>query len=76
VTSAVALDELTTNRIVNILRHKIVNKDTVQVKNVVDKKIIGGFKVSYMDYEYDASVVSTLKRLHNVFEDNLFVKGF
>ena len=29
-----------------------------------------------MDYEYDASVVSTLKRLRSVFEDNLFVKGF
>ena len=44
-------------------------------KNVIDKNIIGGFKVSYEDYEYDASVVSTLKRLHSVFEENLFVKG-
>lgn len=76
VTSAVALDEQTTNRIVNIVRHKIVKKDTIQVKNVINKNIIGGFKVRYMDYEYDASVVSTLKRLRSVFEDNLFVKGF
>ena len=76
VTSAVALDEPTTDRIINILRHKIIEKDTIQIKNIVDKNIIGGFKVGYMDYEYDASVVSTLKRLHAVFEDNLFVKGF
>ena len=76
VTSAVTLDEQTTNRIVNILKHKIVKKDTIQIKNVIDKNIIGGFKVTYMDYEYDASVVSTLKRLHSVFEENLFVKGF
>ncbi len=76
VTSAVALDEQTTNRIVDILKHKIVKKDTIQIKNVIDKNIIGGFKVGYMDYEYDASVVSTLKRLHSVFEENLFVKGF
>ena len=76
VTSAIALDEQTTNRIVNILRHKIVDRDTVQVENIIDKNIVGGFKVSYRDYEYDASVVSTLKRLHSVFEDNLFVKGF
>lgn len=76
VTSAVVLDEHTTNRIVNILKHKIVKRDTIQIKNVIDKNIIGGFKVSYMDYEYDASVVSTLKRLHSVFEENLFVKGF
>ena len=76
VTSAVTIDDKTTERIVNILKHKIVKKDTIQVKNVIDKNIIGGFKVSYMDYEYDASVVSTLKRLHSVFEDNMFVKGF
>ena len=76
VTSAIDLDENTTDRIVNIMRHKIVDKDTVQVKKVIDKNIIGGFKVNYMDYEYDASVVSTLKRLHSVFEENLFVKGY
>lgn len=76
VTSAVVLDEFTTNRIVNILKHKIVKRDTIQIKNVIDKNIIGGFKVSYLDYEYDASVVSTLKRLHSVFEENLFIKGF
>ena len=76
VTSAIELDEHTTDRIVNILKHKIVDKDTIQIKNVIDRNIIGGFKVGYMDYEYDASVVSTLKRLHSVFEENLFVKGF
>ena len=76
VTSAVALDEQTTNRIVNVLKHKIVKKDSIQIKNVIDKNIIGGFKVGYMDYEYDASVLSTLKRLHSVFDENLFVKGF
>ena len=76
VTSAVALDEQTTNRIVNVLKHKIVKKDSIQIRNVIDKNIIGGFKVGYMDYEYDASVLSTLRRLHSVFDENLFVKGF
>lgn len=76
VTSAVALDEKTSNRIVNILKHKIVNKDTIEIKNVVDKTIIGGFIVKYNDYVYDASVTHTLKRLHSDFEENLFVKGY
>ena len=35
VTSAIDLDENTTDRIVNIMRHKIVDKDTVQVKKVI-----------------------------------------
>ena len=76
VTSAVVIDEHITNRIIDILRHKIVGKDTIQIKKVIDKNIIGGFKVAYMDYEYDASVASTLKRLHSSFEENLFVKGY
>lgn len=76
VTSAVALDEKTTDRIVNILKHKIVKKDTVEIRNLVDKNIIGGFIVKYNDYVYDASIVHTLKRLHSDFEENLFVKGY
>lgn len=76
VTSAVDLDEKTTDRIVNILKHKIVKKDTVEIKNVINKNIIGGFIVQYNDYVYDASVTHTLKRLHSDFEENLFVKGY
>lgn len=76
VTTAVELDEHTTERIVNILRHKIVEKETIEIKNVVDKNIIGGFIVKYGDYQYDASVIATLKRLHKVFDENLFVKAY
>lgn len=76
VTSAVALDEKTSSRIVNILKHKIINKDTIEIKNIIDKNIIGGFIVKYNDYVYDASVIHTLKRLHSDFEENLFVKGY
>ena len=72
--SAVPLDEHTTNRIVNILKYKIVDKDTIEIKNIVDKSIIGGFKVNYKDYQYDASVQDTLRRLHGVFSKNLYVK--
>lgn len=76
VTAAVDLDEHTTNRIVNIMRHKIADSYTIEVEKKIDKNIIGGFIVRYKDYEYDASVKSTLRRLQSVSEDNLFVKGY
>lgn len=76
VTTAVSLDENTTNRIVNIIKNKIVGKDSIKVENVIDEKIIGGFVVRYKDYEYDASVRNTLKRLQSAFEENLFVKEY
>ena len=76
ITSAVALDEQTNDRIVNIIKHKIVDKVEVKINNVIDKEIIGGFIVRYKDYVYDASVKNTLNRLHSVFEENLFVKEY
>ena len=76
VTTAVDLDEATTQRIVNIVKHKIAEKDTIEISNTVDKDIIGGFIVRYKDFEYDASVRNTLKRLHSVFEENLFIKEY
>lgn len=76
VTTAVAIDESTANRIVNILKHKIVDKDIIEIENIVDKSIIGGFIVRYKDYEYDASVRAMLRRLQSISEENLFVKEY
>lgn len=76
VVSAIELDAATTERIVNILRHKIVGMDSIKVDNVIDKSIIGGFIVKYKDYVYDASVTNTLKRLHSIFEENLYIKDY
>ena len=76
ITTAVELDDKTKERILNILKHKIIKKDTIEIKNVINKDIIGGFIVNYSDYQYDASVKATLKRLHYIFEEKLFVKGY
>lgn len=76
VISAVSLDKVTTDRIINIMKHKISDMNSIVVNNVIDKSIIGGFIVKYKDYEYDASVRYNLKRLHSVFEENLFVKEY
>ena len=76
VTTAVELDKHTTERIVKILQHKIIKKDTIEINNVIDKDIIGGFIFNYDDYQYDASVKATLKRLNSIFDENLFIKGY
>lgn len=74
ITSAIKLDEKTKQRMINILHHKL--NSYIQIENKIDKDIIGGFIVNYKDYRYDASIVSTIKRLHKMFEQNLFVKGY
>lgn len=74
ITSAIKLDDRTKQRIINILRYKI--NDSIQIENKIDKNIIGGFILNYKDYRYDASIIYTIKQLHKMFEQNLFVKGY
>lgn len=76
ITSAVSLDDVTRQRIVNIIKPKIADGSTIEINNVINKDIIGGFIVNYKDFHYDASVKGTLKHLHNNFSENLFVKGY
>lgn len=76
ITSAVFLDEATKQRIVNIIKPKIADELIIDINNVINKDIIGGFIVNYKDFHYDASVKGTLKHLHKNFSENLFVKGY
>lgn len=76
ITSAVTLDDATRQRIVNIVKPKISDESVIEINNVIDKSIIGGFIVNYKDFHYDASVKGAVKRLHKNFSENLFVKGY
>lgn len=74
VTSAVPLDEPTLQRIAEKMKDKTTKK--IQVENVINKKIIGGFIINMDDYQYDASVLNVVHRLRQSFDENLFVKGY
>ena len=74
VTSAVKLDDATLKKIVRFV--KDIVKGDIVIENKINKNIIGGFIVNYEDYQYDASVKTSINRLHKNFEQNLFVKGY
>ncbi len=76
ITSAVALDESTQQRIVALLRKKTTIKGEIRVKNIIDKKIIGGVIINYLDYRYDASIRFVLNKMQHKFEENLYVRSF
>jgi len=48
----------------------ITDKD-IELKEIVDENIIGGFVVRLEDYQYDASVTTQLRRLRKNYADNL-----
>ena len=74
ITTAVKIDEPTQQKLIGFVKHKI-NGD-IQIINKIDKSIIGGFIINYLDYQYDRSVRNDLKKLQGLFDENLYVKGY
>ena len=74
ITTVVPIDEKTQQHLLHFVKHKI-NGD-IKIINKTDKKIIGGFVINYLDYQYDASVYTKLRNLEGLFTDNLYVKGY
>ena len=74
ITTAVKIDEPTQQQLIRFVKHKI-NGD-IRIINKIDKSIIGGFIINYLDYQYDRSVRNELKSLQSIFNDNLYVRGY
>lgn len=71
VKSAVALDAATQNKIIQLLSPM----GSVEIENIVDPTLIGGFVVRVEDQQIDASVAQKLQDLRNSFSKNLYVSA-
>ena len=74
ITTAVKIDEPTQQKLLYFVKDKVSGK--VMIINKIDKSIIGGFIINYLDYQYDRSVRNELKELQSIFNENLYVKGY
>jgi len=50
---------------------KSITAKSIELKEIVNEDIIGGFVVRMEDYQYDASVVTQLRRLRKNYADKL-----
>ncbi len=62
-TTPIAIDENTTNKISQLLKSKY-NK-IIELTSTVDASIIGGFVLQIEDMQYDASIQTRLKKVRN-----------
>ena len=74
ITTAIQIDEPTQKKLLYFVKDKITGN--IQITNKIDKNIIGGFIINYLDYQYDRSIRNELKSLQSLFNDNLYVKGY
>jgi len=70
--SAVPLNKELKEKIVAIIETK--SKGTVELIEIIDRSLIGGFIVSDEGRRYDASLTTTIKKLKKEFEENLYIR--
>lgn len=70
--SAAPLSKELRERVVDIIENR--TKGTVELIEIIDTKLIGGFIVSDEGRRYDASLTTTIKKLKKEFEENLYIR--
>lgn len=73
-TTAYKTDKKVKDDILKLLQ-KITAKN-IELEEVVNDDLIGGYKLNLEDYQYDATVKTQLKRLKKNFSDNLYIKKY
>ena len=77
----VTIEVRTVSPLSDTMRDKIVDLIekrrgiTVDLVEIIDPKLIGGFIVSTENVRYDASLSTSIKKLKKEFEENLYVRG-
>lgn len=75
VTTAVALDDALRSRFESIVK-EIIQKDKLELKENIDRDMIGGFVLDVGDKRIDASIKNRLKLLKVKFSQNPYIKEF
>lgn len=74
VTTAMAMDEKLRTEVMNVIKKSV--KGEVELKEVVDKDIIGGYILTLKDKQIDASIASKINLLKRDMKINLYQKNY
>lgn len=73
-TSAYETDKAIKDSVLKVMSS--VTDKSIDLSEIIDEDIIGGFLINMEDYQYDASVKTQLKRLRKEFSKNLYIKKY
>ncbi len=74
VTSAVPLSKGNRDQLLEQLKETLGNK--LELQEVVNPGLVGGFILDWNDQRYDASLLRQVKELRKEFQENLYVRQF
>lgn len=72
--TAVPIDDELRMKVIALVKAKFLCE--VEIEEVVDPKLIGGFVLKVGDYQFDTSVFSELNRLRKEFQKNVYKPEF
>jgi len=72
--TAKKIDEKTRQQLIEKLQ--TITQAQIELVEEIKEDLVGGYILKIDDNQYDASILSRLKRLKRDFKDNLYVKGF
>lgn len=75
ITSATKLDKATIDKLLSGLKSK-ENLSEIQLEEIVDETLVGGFVMQYGDKQIDTSVRTSLQKLKQLVDDDSYVKKY
>ena len=72
--TAVALDNASKERIIALLIEN--TKSKIELVENINNDLIGGFKLTFDNKQYDTSILSEIQKLRREFNVNIYEKGF
>ena len=72
--TAIQLDPEVKNNVITLLEDQ--TKGEIELIEEIKEELIGGFVLSYKDYQYDSSIKKQIKELKKEFDTNLYIRGF
>jgi F-type H+-transporting ATPase subunit delta len=72
--TAVQLDPKVKENVIALLKEQ--TNGEIELIEEIKEEMIGGFVLSYSDFQYDASIKKQIKELKKEFGTNLYIRGF
>lgn len=72
--TAVPVDDKLRTQIITLLKEQTDAK--IELHEIIDEELIGGFVLKYDDKQYDASILNQIHNLKMEFDTNIYIKEF
>lgn len=72
--TAIKIDEDIRKKVIKLLQEQ--TKGEIELNEIVNKELIGGFVLTYGPYQYDASIAKQIADLKKDFRLNLYIRKF